>query len=1739
MAFLRHLSLCLHLLSPATPPAQLAHGRHSQVLAALQSPQARGPFLGGLPVSKDVIEPGGLRMLSSGKEHADLRRLMMQLSPAFDPRNAVDVPLVVPAGARETASGAMRAAKASDDGWDEAWDDDVDLAVARTVAGTLFSAMFNGTLNETEVRWCMQYREFEVVVWLGQPLDQHASGLFSGDVKQLRKKIRDSVMLTPVGSRVQDTVTRMFPHLPAGSSRLAKEIVDTHKRMTDTFLFTGMLSIVSLVRSTLRRVRADPKRFLGMWAENPQAFLLETARLDPPIGSFTNILQTEQKVATARFPDNPATIPPGKTVQYFISAANQDPSVFGGHASSTARARQFDPSRADIRHSLAFGGPQWAWDKHGFVDWTVAPRACPARRLSLSIAQRVVEGFLPPKPSLVQQRTRLLQQASAADDGDIAMISGDGLYNTLGMTTWLCMAMAGTVATLVKARCKVGEYSMHIMCFLMFQVLYGLGWYLRLPFLQCVGTISSSGAIFVLWLQATAHWEETRRLHAIFMRASSAIMASISTFVRVSDVGGLAEVEAAKRAGSVVPPDMHATARQVSSLGSATTPTYTADSERLTRTDDSVLPSAPPNAVAPLRTGSDSHGHRQTFDTLRDHHMPMSSGATTSTTRHSSALLEAPTPRPAVPVLDTARASSSDSSDEEEHVETHVYSSADDDELLRGHRPARRHSVGGRLDTDASANPLAVPVGSFADDVQRLVASPMVRRRQVTVAVPPGNLQRFDSGTSTRQCVRLVHAGSAGSMAVPGDGEDEEDFQRAATPPATPRGRPRRHTMGSAEPLRASNLQSEAALMRLLVGSGVRGTPPSRYPPKIEPSTMGVDEELHLMDVHWNGSIIPLFGSTQLDSAIAEMVKPERCPVDRAPPAGPTIVVWASVVFLNIVAFGLYMNVSNDFPFHNMSCVVAVPAVALYLYTITRLTQEHAWDGHHFRTVAAGVQPDHILYKLLTNFPVSDMGRALACTTLSAYACVTLVILVWLFVPTLFPFFTGLFLGCVHLPMALWAFPIMDTTTQRLAGRDPKLIRTMLYARATAKEAQQDAFPVDNGEDELPGDSEGAASPSAPDKSAGQGCVGWMDGCSKLLRGKCSGQGQYGFILSGMVVLALVLMAATFGLSTLSDIQLCNFNLADPGVFQVLNATKLGIPQSHIALATLCAQAQVAYTSGTSRHARILYGMLTMGLDKQEGSDDPHAVVPTTWFRPLKKERNVFALPLPVEDEEHPGGISGKWIENIVLALLRQPLMYPMDDSSDPFASAHDGYVITQLATRGMTRLPPPLTPWTDMTRPEDIARISFADLAAHNLARATSPAAEDVMAALRGLLGEEHPVLQQVEFVNDFTWMTALEVRPNTAEYGAAAFFNATGHTLGLLWPNSGNPRWVPPDGPQDLWIHASFVWRSSALVGITAGNHLTETHLMVANNLAMATREQLGADHPLRRLLGIHTFQTVTINHGAISTLLSKNGFLHRATALTWNGLKSAFSATFERSSYKPISERLQAQGMADVPGHLYPFGQDMAAFEDIVTDMVVEYMHLYYANDTALQQDRQWQAFITELRVHDKGHFPTAETREQAARILATNIVLVTAYHLHVGRVTAYVSNPTWATARMRPGYNIADVHAHFQLLSIAMVTGFKQPRLMEDFSHVFLRDARWQEASDIWGRFQQRLEDLATATDAANALAETAPVPLEEGTPRGRAAAELVQRMLADPDAPPRRRWPSNGANPKHMLCSVSI
>ncbi|CAE7404592.1 unnamed protein product, partial [Symbiodinium sp. KB8] len=211
------------------------------------------PFLGGLPVSKDVIEPGGLRMLSSGKEHADLRRLMMQLSPAFDPRHAVDVPLVVPAGARETASGAMRAAKASDDGWDEAWDDDVDLAVARTVAGTLFSAMFNGTLNETEVRWCMQYREFEVVVWLGQPLDQHASGLFSGDVKQLRKKIRDSVMVTPVGSRVQDTVTRMFPHLPAGSSRLAKEIVDTHKRMTDTFLFTGMLSIVSLVRSTLRR----------------------------------------------------------------------------------------------------------------------------------------------------------------------------------------------------------------------------------------------------------------------------------------------------------------------------------------------------------------------------------------------------------------------------------------------------------------------------------------------------------------------------------------------------------------------------------------------------------------------------------------------------------------------------------------------------------------------------------------------------------------------------------------------------------------------------------------------------------------------------------------------------------------------------------------------------------------------------------------------------------------------------------------------------------------------------------------------------------------------------------------------------------------------------------------------------------------------------------------------------------------------------------------------------------------------------------------------------------------------------------------------------------------------------------------------------------------------------------------------------------------------------------------------
>ena len=116
---------------------------------------------------------------------------------------------------------------------------------------------------------------------------------------------------------------------------------------------------------------------MPMWNADPRRFLLESARVDPPVASVTAVLaeDTVLPVATGMLHTGTQAISvqAGTTAQLALSSANRDPVVFGGAAQSVRRAREFDPlgrSEEELANILSWNG------LHSRVEAGTAPRGC-------------------------------------------------------------------------------------------------------------------------------------------------------------------------------------------------------------------------------------------------------------------------------------------------------------------------------------------------------------------------------------------------------------------------------------------------------------------------------------------------------------------------------------------------------------------------------------------------------------------------------------------------------------------------------------------------------------------------------------------------------------------------------------------------------------------------------------------------------------------------------------------------------------------------------------------------------------------------------------------------------------------------------------------------------------------------------------------------------------------------------------------------------------------------------------------------------------------------------------------------------------------------------------------------------------------------------------------------------------------------------------------------------------------
>lgn len=331
---------------------------------------------------------------------------------------------------------------------------------------------------------------------------------------------------------------------------------------------------------------------------------------------------------------------------------------------------------------------------------------------------------------------------------------------------------------------------------------------------------------------------------------------------------------------------------------------------------------------------------------------------------------------------------------------------------------------------------------------------------------------------------------------------------------------------------------------------------------------------------------------------------------------------------------------------------------------------------------------------------------------------------------------------------------------------------------------------------------------------------------------------------------------------------------------------------------------------------------------------------------------------------------------------------------------------------------------------------------------------------------------------LNDFS---KLQVRPYFGRYGADMFFNAEGMPILIRTPSG---REVAR-GDKD-WQYWKFVWRCSIITIITLVDHLHFAHFRVANLLSHAVRKSLHPDDPVRRFLSIFTFGSVFVNMNAMHTLIGPRHVLHRSSPF----MKFEALSDLVPEMLPPLTEKhkeiLHEEEYKKLPPLLQqaPYYQDGRLLFKAIEDLVKGFITLLgdwtctedgtillrdseprFRNSmqdlmVIMMQQMQEASYKTSPFIFKNKAFwmeqPMNQTgcgvEELVDHILA-GIWTVTGWHRHVGTVGDFYADPELASFSWRHGESFARPLQHMQMMTVAAFTSTNQPKLVEDFSHLF--------------------------------------------------------------------------------------
>lgn len=331
---------------------------------------------------------------------------------------------------------------------------------------------------------------------------------------------------------------------------------------------------------------------------------------------------------------------------------------------------------------------------------------------------------------------------------------------------------------------------------------------------------------------------------------------------------------------------------------------------------------------------------------------------------------------------------------------------------------------------------------------------------------------------------------------------------------------------------------------------------------------------------------------------------------------------------------------------------------------------------------------------------------------------------------------------------------------------------------------------------------------------------------------------------------------------------------------------------------------------------------------------------------------------------------------------------------------------------------------------------------------------------------------LELGKFMIDMSFMKGLDHRDTDLfkRYGAKVYFDEN-QMVTAIYDCDAEELVKPGD---KRWKEAKMQAKVSAFTITTVREHLAQSHFMVANEASREVVKTLHPEHPIRRLLAIFTYNTVSVNQNAFNQLVPERSLIHRAMPLTIKGMREVFDIALKESIvYEPFPDReIKNPALEELSekGN-FPYLKEGREYYEIARTMVREW--LTEAGDEA--EDKYALDFYEAMQKATEGqrYVLPDYNKENMIDLISTIVFTVTAYHELIGHVPDYTDLPNKAGLRLAKNpdndQTQVDAQAFILMALITASTSIPAPQLMAEFpNYIGVGDGNeWER--DVWTKF----------------------------------------------------------------------